>query len=42
MINADRPNQIKLEESNRNILVKLEESKKEFTDNLQRIKSKRI
>ncbi len=45
MINVDRTNQIKLEESNRNILVKLEkleESKKELTDNLQRIKSKRI
>ncbi len=45
MINVDRTNQIKLEESNTNILVKLEkleESKKELTDNLQRIKSKRI
>ena len=42
MINTDGTNQIKLGESNRNILVKLEKSKEEFTNNLQRIKSKRI
>ena len=53
MINADRTNQIKLEESNRNILVKLEESMKgmkeanhdikaELNNKLQRIESKRI
>ena len=50
MINADRTNQIKLEESNWNILVKLEDSMKEanhdikaeLTNKLQRIESKRI
>ena len=53
MINADRTNQMKLQESNRNILVKLEESMKgmkeanhdikaELTNKLQRIESKRI
>ena len=53
MINASKTNQINLEESNRNILVKIEDSMKgmkeanhdikaELTNKLQRIESKRI